>query len=1367
MPRLKPTVKQNVNNMNPINFSDFFHDDGVIEDLVKQLNGIKDAIEGIRGTIKKEAEGYKVEMDSLKSSTIEGRAEIEKLSNAVSDLAKVNATVTSINSNLEDSFDKLFKKIAALQGSMTKQTNILKELKNDTSIAANALIELAEASAKVTSNTGNVSKEYNKLKKQLNEAIAAYKEMAVTDGLAAANTSKYAEEIKNLESQLHAVDTSVNAVKKSVDASSEAIAKSTMGVGYLQAQYNALKAQLSETAEKYAEATIRVKASEGADMAAAAAEAEHKEKLESLRSAMDEVAQKLSIKMAIEKEANDVLKRLTKTTQTAVEVNDAAGGSYAALSNEYSALKKQLDNLADPLGANIQQFEELASKLGAVHTRMEEIQERTGRYTLTVGKYQNAWRGLTRETSQLVRELPSLAVSWNQFFLAISNNLPMFKDEIDRIKESNKQLLEHKAQLEAAGDATAAARVKIIPVWGQIAKAVFSWNTAIVIAISLAAKFGSKWIEQLSKIELFNRGLNDFEKTWKQLNKKINDTAKDAAKNITQFTKLSTEFKRLNTEAEKLKFIEQYRTSLNSLGLQINTVADAQNLLINRSQDVINAYINQARAAVASKLAQEQMQDAIEARLKAQKNLIDLGYDPLSGQTEQQFIEENLRKRKEYTDYVRQAAKYQEDLERWQQDTTQGLMPRAEDYDEGAIAYFKIVNAIDRYNDKMEDANKATKEAQRIINMQLDLEGTYAGILTGTYTQTGQDRAAAIADIHKKILTIMRKNNDDLEALEVDSIEKENLAIRHAYDERLEEINILEAERLKLVAKAKDNNTALTEEELKKLNDLEIALGTARAEEVQDLENRLLELRKKAGENNNRLSREEADELLKIEKKLGKARIDALILRTYLEERLIIKRNIRDLNLQKDAANMAANIAREGSDEQLNYKLKAIDLEKEAALEANKLLSEAERKSTDLIEKEYDKRKTILIANSKLARETAVATLATTEAMLLGVSRPQRQETRAAVRAARQATPYGTKRTETLSAQKYELTAQLADIERQLASAEARNISEDQVNKLKAQKLQIQAELVDLADWTKYISPEGLLQALGLSPQQASYIMDTFGTVTDYIVDRLQEIVQAEIDAAQAAVDAQHKIVEAAQSAYDAEVQARANGYASAVREAEARLQLEKKREAEKQKILEEAQKKQERLNTLSQISSLITAVAGIWQGAGILGPIIGPVVAGLATATMFGAFTAAKIKAREVSSQAYGEGGLEFLEGGSHASGNDIDLHTKNRKGRNMRAEGGEAMAIINKRNTRKYKKALPSIIDSLNKGIFEDKYLRAFEGTSQIALNTIQNNIDLTNIENGVDAIRNQNKVKCVPLKDGGYMIISGNNRKIVHKN
>ena len=204
----------------------------------------------------------------------------------------------------------------------------------------------------------------------------------------------------------------------------------------------------------------------------------------------------------------------------------------------------------------------------------------------------------------------------------------------------------------------------------------------------------------------------------------------------------------------------------------------------------------------------------------------------------------------------------------------------------------------------------------------------------------------------------------------------------------------------------------------------------------------------------------------------------------------------------------------------------------------------------------------------------------------------------------------------------------------------------------------------------------------------------------------------------------------------DAEIEARNQGYASDVETARKELELAKSNEAKALKEKEKAQKAQLALQTVEQAANLITATSLIWSQLGF--PWAIPAVA-----VMWGSFLAAKVKAAEVTKQGteqYGEGTVELLDGGSHQSGNDVDLGRKP-DGTRRRAEGGEFFAVINKRNSRKYRKVIPDIIHSLNAGTFENKYLHAYDGAEGMTVSVQQGGSpDLRGISHDVKAIREQ---------------------------
>lgn len=262
------------------------------------------------------------------------------------------------------------------------------------------------------------------------------------------------------------------------------------------------------------------------------------------------------------------------------------------------------------------------------------------------------------------------------------------------------------------------------------------------------------------------------------------------------------------------------------------------------------------------------------------------------------------------------------------------------------------------------------------------------------------------------------------------------------------------------------------------------------------------------------------------------------------------------------------------------------------------------------------------------------------------------------------------------------------------------------------------------------------LVGINLNDEQKQAISES----VSFAVDNIKSILAARVEAADIALQKAQEETQASQTKLDQEIEARNNGYASSVLSAQRELELNRKKEQQALKDKEKAQKAQEAIDTVQQVSGLITASVQIWKAlAGI--PIIGPALAATAVGVMFASYAASKIKAKSVAKEKLEHGGFEFLEGGSHASGNDIPIGTT-RGGKQRTAEGGEALAVINKRNTRKYRSIIPNIINSLNKGTFEKSFANSFipsgDLPGDVFVNSGFDSPDLKNIEKDLSEIR-----------------------------
>ena len=147
--------------------------------------------------------------------------------------------------------------------------------------------------------------------------------------------------------------------------------------------------------------------------------------------------------------------------------NTALAGSYNQLYAQYNLLKTALNAMSTEMRSNTAVGREWEAEALRIMNEMKAMQEATGKNTLSVGNYEKALNGLNIATMQVMREVPTLANSLQQFFIAISNNVPIFVDNFKR------------AQAEMGGFTKAI---------GATLKAVFSWQTVLLVLLTILPK---------------------------------------------------------------------------------------------------------------------------------------------------------------------------------------------------------------------------------------------------------------------------------------------------------------------------------------------------------------------------------------------------------------------------------------------------------------------------------------------------------------------------------------------------------------------------------------------------------------------------------------------------------------------------------------------------------------------------------------------------------------------------------------------------------------------------------------------------------------------------------------------------------------
>lgn len=170
-----------------------------------------------------------------------------------------------------------------------------------------------------------------------------------------------------------------------------------------------------------------------------------------------------------------------------IKFERAAIGSMDGMSQSLARMRTVYRSLGE--GERGSAFgQNLLKNIQTLDTKIKELDASIGNHQRNVGNYASSWNGLSFSIQQVARELPSLAVSPQTFFLAISNNLPILADQLALTKQRVQEL-------KNAGQS-------FTPVWKQVLSSIISWQTALVAGITVLTLYGKEitgWVGSLFK----------------------------------------------------------------------------------------------------------------------------------------------------------------------------------------------------------------------------------------------------------------------------------------------------------------------------------------------------------------------------------------------------------------------------------------------------------------------------------------------------------------------------------------------------------------------------------------------------------------------------------------------------------------------------------------------------------------------------------------------------------------------------------------------------------------------------------------------------------------------------------------------------
>lgn len=1056
--------------------------------------------------------------------------------------------------------------------------------------------------------------------------------------------------------------------------------------------------------------------------------------------AESENAKRLAELKQAQKEANELNKLTTR-------LNQSAEGSYNRLSAQYSINKIYLNNMTVEEREATEEGRKLVAETKAIYEEMKRLQEATGKTSLNVGNYSDAAKGLTTQIENQTKELALMRLEGKQGteeYRRLSQETAVLRDAVKDATAEITNMASDTSNLDAvlgfAAGASGgfAAFTGAMELFGSESEEVEEAQKKLQAAIAIttgvqaiqnavqkqsALMLGISRIQMaaLSKAQVYNR-LVTIQGTKATLAATVAQKAFNLIASANPYVLLALALVTVvgalvlfASNTDKSAKNQQKLNEAQKVWLDyLETEATEMNRVSNERIAQLNRELNVAKARNASLSETRKIEDEILAeRTRAHNKSVGFYGEEIDN------LEANRAKLKQL----------QEMLVQVNNAKAQGDKTIKIDVDlDGKIDKVKVDDAIEAIQGQIDNTGKSVDIAVNLLTEGADLEAERK-IQAAQRLQENRDAAKAETDI-------LRKAEDARIAL-----------IQDTYKQRQAQTQAANARAIADIQLQLRTETNLTVNARKALNEQIVLLREQLAIDLANIENeqRAAELAAQRTTQDARIAlmaegAEKQREQLRVEyerqiqdittrleteRGLTETQTTELLNQQILLQQQYAKSlgelndqiTINQMQAAADRTQLQLDAVREGSQEEINLRVQLLQQQRAIELAQNRQLAEDVRQSEADINAKYDAE--VLRQTTELNQQRALMLFDQQQAL--------------------EASEFDLIRNSEEKKTRFRLEQEKARLQKilELNKAAGVKMTDAELQTVQNTIAKIDQEIEKSKGDERGNDIYGLF-GLNLDDDQKEAI----STSVEFAIEQLNSFLDAKVQAAEAAVSAADQEVDASQRRLDAELEARANGYANNVAMAQKELDQAKKNQEKALKEQQKAQKAQAAIQTIQQIGNLVTASALIWSQLGF--PFAIPAIA-----VMWGSFAASKIKAAQLAKQSnagqgtesYGDGTVELLNGGSHQSGDDVDLGTKP-DGTRRRAEGGEFFAVINKRNSRKYRRIIPDVINSLNRGTFAKKYLNAYN-TDGVNISLQQGSTpDLRDLKDDVREIKEQNR-------------------------
>lgn len=453
-----------------------------------------------------------------------------------------------------DSYNATITKLYASQNRLSElqasQLKLLTDISRKIELLTKPLNTLADKITEVKVNLRGASEDLKNVSQDAETASVSFQEASKKISMTAADFDSIRQTVKAFDTQASELNSRLSDNKEIISA---------------------LRTSLKELSKEYKKGAI--------------SEEEYKSKRDATVSQLRTLTEQNKQYLAI----------LRNHTQVAI----ATTGSYNEMKASMLQLEKEYYNLSQAAREGAKGMD-ILNNIGKLNQQLKDIDAQMGNYQRNVGNYASGWNGLNVSIQQIARELPALSVSANTFFLAISNNLPIFIDELNELLKKSGQTA--------------------TPVFKQVLSSLLSWQTALVVGITLLSSYGgeiTKWVGSLFDA----RKEIDY---LKQLQEDLNKAQKEGVKNAQdEAIKLDILYRaavNLNKPmGEREKAVEELKKQYPSY---FKNISD-ENILAGKAADSYQRLSNAILASAKARAVQDRLVEQAKQKLDLEDQLAE------------------------------------------------------------------------------------------------------------------------------------------------------------------------------------------------------------------------------------------------------------------------------------------------------------------------------------------------------------------------------------------------------------------------------------------------------------------------------------------------------------------------------------------------------------------------------------------------------------------------------------------------------------------------------------------------------------------------------------------------------------------------